>query len=214
MRILVIAAHPDDELLGVGATLLKHIDQGDQLYVCIVTKAWSPKWGSKYLAKKMNEQEKVDRFVGITKRYLCGLKTVNLNALPMYKITDAINKVVKAVKPAVIYTHYPFDMNKDHEMVFAATLAVTNPVRSKCKVAIFETPSSTEWGSRAFKPNLYVDVSNYIEKKIKALSFYETEMQAPPHPRSMEGIRTLAQKRGFESGVKYAEAFQVIRDYW
>lgn len=213
MKILVIASHPDDEILGVGGTILKHIANHDEVFICIATRGYEPEWSQKYIENKILEQKKVDKFLQIKKRYNLNFPTVKLNTLPTGEINRAITKIVDEVRPDVIYTHFENDLNYDHTLIFKASMVASRPPK-KIKLYCFETLSETEWGLSAFKPNYWVDVSRQIEKKINAFKIYKSEVKSCPHPRSVEGVKILAKKRGIEICAKYAEAFILIKNVW
>lgn len=213
MKILVIAAHPDDEILGLGGTLLKHWEQGDEVYIAIVTKSYAPEWPEDYMRSKLEEAKVVDNIMGVKKRFYCDFPTVKLNTVPHGEIAKKISQIVEEVSPDVVYTHFEHDVNEDHQIIFRAVLVATRPTAKKMEMICFETPSSTEWGSVAFKPNHYIDIAPYLETKIKAFGCYASEVKDYPHPRSPEGLRKLAEQRGLEACMKNAEAFLIIRSY-
>ena len=213
MNVLVIAAHPDDEILGVGGTILKHKAKGDSVSVCIVTKAYPPEWGADYINEKVKEAKKVDKLLGIDKRIYCGFPTVKLNTIPTGEFNKKIYGVVEEAKPDIIYTHFKHDVNLDHKIVFNAVMVAARPVKRKIEVRCFETISSTEWNYEAFIPNLYIDITEFIDKKIEAFKQYKSEVKKYPHPRSPEGVRTGANRRGMEICTEYAEAFMIIRRF-
>ena len=214
MKVLVVSAHPDDEILGVGGTIVKHVENGDDVSVCIVTRAYEPEWSQEYIERKREEAERVDQLLGVKKRYWCGFPTVKLNTVPTGEFNRKIGAVIDDVDPDVVYTHFEHDINEDHTRVFKAVMVATRPVDKKRRVLCFETMSSTEWSNKGFVPNFYVDISRQIEKKAEALSIYESEVRQPPHPRSLEGAKTWARKRGFEICTEYAEAFMLLREVW
>lgn len=215
MRILVIGAHPDDEILGCGGTISKHISNGDIVDVCIVTSATSDKWTDEYRQNKIQEAKNVDKALNISNRYYCNLETMTLKSLTSSKINDSIYKVINASKPDIIYTHYYNDINDDHREIFNSVMVCTRPINKMIIVRCFETLSSTEWGLQGFIPNYYVCLtSNDITKKINAFSNYASEIKDYPHPRSFKGIKNLAMKRGNEICVEFAEAYMTIRNFW
>lgn len=214
MRILVVAAHLDDEILGCGGTILKHIENGDDVFVCIVTKGYEPNWGKEDMKREIKEAEEVDKIMGIKKRIYCSFPAVKLNTIAHGEINKKITDIVEKVNPKIIYTHFEDDINKDHHFVFNAVMVATRPIKRKIKVVCFETMSSTEWNYKAFIPNLYVNIEKFIDKKIEAFSRYSAEVKKYPHPRSKEGIRIWAKKRGIEVCLEYAEAFMIIRSFW
>jgi len=209
-KIFVIAAHPDDEILGVGGTICKHVANGDEVYVCIVTKGYEPQWSKACMAAEILAQKKVDKFLGIKKRYNLDLPTVKLNIVPTGELNSKITKIVNKINPDVVYTHFENDLNYDHTLVFNSSMVATRPPK-RIELLCFETLSATEWGSRAFQPNVWSEINKFVEKKIKAFQIYRSEIKKYPHPRSPQGIKILAQKRGSEICVKYAEAFISVR---
>ncbi len=214
VKILVIAAHPDDEILGVAGTILKHAQCGDEVSVCIVTKAHEPQWSKGYMSRKTKEAKKVDALLGIRKRYWAGLETARLNTVPTDEVTSRISKIVKEAKPDRIYTHFWGDVHSDHRTVFQAVMVAARPAIGCCsEVFCFETVSSTEWSAEVFRPNHYTDITLFIEKKLEAFRFYKSEVKRAPHPRSIKGLKTLAAHRGSQVCLPFAEAFQIVRSY-
>lgn len=211
--MLVVAAHPDDEVLGVGGTILKHVAAGDKVSVCIVTKAYEPEWSKEYIARKVIEQKKVDKLLGVTKRFNLNLPTVKLNILPHGELNQKIATVINRVKPDIVYTHFEGDLNYDHTLIYRACAVSTRPPQ-RIKLFCFETISETEWNNRAFVPNIWVDIGKYFSKKVMAFEVYRSEVKAPPHPRNAKGLAILAKKRGAEICAEYAEAFMLIREVW
>ena len=214
MRVLVIAAHSDDEILGVGGTILKHREIGDEVFVCIVTQGYEPEWTKEYLAKEIEEAKSVDKILEIKKRFYCGFPAAKLNIIPCGEFNKKISELVEKINPDIIYTHFENDVNKDHGIVFNSVMVATRPVNKKIRVLCFETMSSTEWNYKAFIPNFYVDIGKFVDKKVEAFLQYKSEVKSYPHPRSKEGIKILAQKRGSEVCLEYAESFMVIRSFW
>lgn len=215
MKILGIAPHPDDEVLGCGGTIAKHVKRGDEIYHCIVTKAYTPEWSEEFIKNRPKEIEKANKILGIKKTYFLDYPTVKLDTIPQKELNEAISKVVNDVKPDIVYIPHKGDLNKDHRLVFESTLVATRPINHKVKrILSYETLSETEWGQpiEPFIPNVYEDISETFEKKIEAVKAYESELKRYPHPRSLEIVEALAKKRGSEAGVKFAESFILIRE--
>lgn len=214
-RVLVIAPHPDDETLGVGGTIAMHAEKGDEVYWCIVTKAYEPEWSREFIEKREEEIEQVEKIFGFKKTFKLGLPTVKLDILGQKKINDEISEVIKKVKPDIVYLPFMHDLNTDHKMVFNAGIVACRPINEHKveRILCYETLSETEGGylSAKFVPNHYVDIERTIESKLNAMKVYFSELKEFPHPRSLEGIKILAMKRGSECGLKMAEAFYVIR---
>jgi N-acetylglucosamine malate deacetylase 1 len=213
-NILIVAAHPDDELLGCGGTILKHVKSGDSVFVCIVTVS-DDRWPENYKKEKIKEAKLVDAELSIRKRFYCNLPTTSLNVLPTCEINSKLYEVFNEVDPDIVYTHYSEDINEDHRVIFNSVLVCTRPIKKLISLRCFETVSSTEWGRQRFAPNFYVCLSeNEILKKLKAFSFYKSEVKKYPHPRSLEGLKNLAKIRGNEICKNYAESFIIINNYW
>ena len=212
-KVLVVAAHPDDEILGVAGTLFKHKEAGDDIYMCILTKAYEPEWTKEDMQKKIVEQKQVDKLLGVKKRFNLDFPTVKLNTIPHGEINRRVAEVVDEIQPDILYTHFEDDVNYDHTIAFRSCMVATRPPR-KIKLLCFETLSATEWGTRAFHPNYWVDIRDYITKKIEIFNIYSAEVQQYPYPRSPEGIEILAKNRGAQVCDEYAEAFMIVRDWW
>lgn len=217
-RILIIAAHPDDELLGAGATLRKHVESGDAVFALILGQgSLSRDDGSAAGVSALRRQAKAaGEIIGWEKIEFAEFPDNAFDTIGLLKITKEVERVFSDVKPDAVYTHHEYDLNVDHRMAFQAVLTAGRPCNehAPCEIYTFETLSSTEWQSKdqkEFMPNVYVDVEKQIETKLKALKQYSSEMRPYPHARSLEGVAILAQYRGLESGMKYAEAFRLIR---
>ena len=215
MKILIIAPHPDDEVLGCGGTIAKHTKEGDEVYLCIVTKGYTPDWSEEFIKNRPKEIEKANKILGIKKTYFLDYPTVKLDTIPQKELNEAISKVVNEVKPDILYIPHKGDLNKDHRLVFESSLVATRPANHKVKkILSYETLSESEWGQpiEVFISNVYVDISETFGKKIEAMKAYGSELKQYPHPRSLGIIEALAKKRGSEVGVKFAEAFMLIRE--
>jgi len=215
MKILVIAPHPDDEVLGCGGTIGRLSSEGNTVTLCIVTKPYPPDWSKEYIDKKAVEIEKSNKKLGITKTIFLGFPTVKLDTVPQKELNDALSRVIADTQPDIVFIPHNGDLNKDHRIVHEAALVVTRPLCSSIKkILAYETLSETEWGHSIaqFRPGVYIDITGFIELKKEAMQLFETELKIAPHPRSIELISALAMKRGSEIGVKYAEAFMLIRE--
>lgn len=221
MKILAIAPHPDDEVLGCGGTIKKHINQGEEVYLCIVTKAYTPDWSQEFIENRKKEINCANNTLGIKKTFFLDLPTVKLDTVPQKKLNDLISECIEKVGPEILYIPFGGDLNRDHRLVFEASLVAARPKPkySIKKILSYEVLSETEWGSPQarkmkdiFIPNVYIDIFDILEDKLKAMSCYESELKDYPHPRSLEAIITLAKKRGSEAGLRAAEAFVLIRE--
>ncbi|KFN01773.1 PIG-L family deacetylase [Bacillus clarus] len=213
--ILVIGAHPDDELLGAGGTLRRLIEEGYRV-VSIITAL-----GRREEAYRMQQISKAaNSEIGIEEVIFLNHANLELELIPLHQFTKEIEQLIELYKPSKIFTHHYGDINIDHQITFKAVLTATRPLPNKQPIELitFETVSSSEWNvhtnDTVFKPNYYVNITNQMEEKIEALKHYDVEMRDFPHPRSYKGIRYLGRNRGMTIGVEYAEAFEVIRKVW
>lgn len=225
--ILVVAAHPDDEVLGCAATVSKYVSAGAVAHLLIMTAGV----GGRVPAEMQRDKEVLDAQKHLSKEAkaaadLTGYQSITLLDFPDNRL-DTVGKMdialrikefVQDIKPDLVFTHHPGDYNWDHTTTFEAVMmaARTNPPEfAPAEIRTFEVLSSTEraWqdSSRAFHPNLYIDISETIDVKAKAMEVYSTENRPYPHPRSPEAIRNLAMRRGNEVGFVYAEAFHIVR---
>lgn len=225
-KLLVIAAHPDDEVLGCGATVVLRKQQGWETHLLIMTQGLL---GREESAEKtptnLNEIDKLQKEMKSAAEVLGFISVYNLDfpdnrmdKVSRMDLAHAIKEHLARVKPHVIYTHHPGDYNWDHTLTFDAVLMAARHSPGEYgpeEILAFEVPSSTERGyqnsGQSFKPTVYIDVSKTIDKKKLALSYYASELRPYPHPRSMEALEYLSRKRGYEVGIEYAEAFELIR---
>lgn len=223
MRILVIAAHPDDEVLGCGSTIARLAQEGHEVYIAIMGEGVT----SRYQQREDADQSLVEELHACSRRVaealgardvvLHNLPDNRFDTVPLLEIVKSIEEMVTRFSPEVIYTHHGGDLNVDHKLVHRAVLTATRPMKGEVvrEIYAFEIASSTEWAFQrfdpAFRPNVFVDVAGTLELKIKALSFYESEVRAFPHPRSPEALRSIARRWGSVVGCEAAEAFELIR---
>ncbi|MDA8094289.1 MAG: PIG-L family deacetylase [Betaproteobacteria bacterium] len=220
MKILAISPHPDDETLGCGGTLLRHKSEGHEIHWLIITEAQVPQWTSDYIERKAQEVQAVGKAFGMASIVKLGFPTIRLDTVPQAELIDRMRQVIAAVQPDVVYLVHSGDVHSDHLAVFTAAMSVLKTFYMKAlgvkRVLSCETLSSTEAAPpqphRTFIPNIYVDVSNHIERKIEIMAMYSTEVQDDPFPRGPSAIRALARYRGASIGVDYAEAFMLIRE--
>ncbi|MGB1287569.1 MAG: PIG-L deacetylase family protein [Aggregatilineales bacterium] len=220
MRVLIISVHPDDETLGCGGTILKHKARGDDLHWLIATEGFEPDWSADVLAKKAREVEQVAEAYGIKQFYKAGFHTTRLDNLPQSTLIDGIRTVIATVKPEVIYLVHAGDVHTDHLAIFTATLSVVKSFYMQHwgvrRILSYETLSSTEAAPpqhyRAFVPNVYNDITPYLEQKQNIMKLYSSEAQSALAPRGNSAIEALARFRGASIDVKYAEAFMLIRE--
>lgn len=223
--VLVVAAHPDDELLGCGGTLAAHVDAGDEVHVLILAEGSTSRSALRDTEKDTVElsnleaaARKAGDFLGFSS-VTCGkLPDNRMDSIDLLDIVKLVEHAIRRCDPTIIYTHHEGDVNVDHQFSHRAVYTACRPLpetRIK-RIIAFETVSSTEWippaSGRTFSPNWFVDVSATLQKKMDALAVYESEMRDWPHPRSLRAIEHLARWRGATIGVDAAEAFVLIRN--
>lgn len=224
MKILVIAAHPDDEVLGCGGTISRHIRKGDNVEVLIVAEGLTSRADGRDVTSSFQELEKLkgisleaNKVLGVDKVSFLSLADNRLDSYDLLDIIKLISEVIKKIDPDIVYTHFDNDLNIDHRIVSQAVMTYCRPQNGlKIKeVNFFEVPSSTEWQTRSFgetfAPNYFVNISEDLSNKLKALQIYKAEMREWPHSRSIKGVEHLSHWRGAMSGFDAAEAFVTAR---
>ena len=232
MRVLVIAAHPDDEVLGVGGTMLKHAKNGDFVKVIILATGITSRMKSGYESSskyELNSSEsknmkkeiellrtnakKACKTLNVTKTEFYDLPDNEMDSIPLLQIVKIIENEIQKEKPDRIYTHHYGDLNIDHRLCYNACLTACRPISKQTPELIcFEIASSTEWNyPYSFNPNYFVKIEKQLDKKIKAMEMYEHEIRSFPHPRSAKNLQNVAARWGSVSGTNYAEAFEIIR---
>ena len=221
VKVLVISAHPDDETLGCGGTLLKHQHAGDKIHWAIVTSALGEYWTDCERRVKSDEIEVVSKRYNFKSYHRLNLPSTELDVVPFNEIIDGIRKVIEETKPEVVYVVSEGDIHSDHRLVFQASMSVLKPIYMTqlgiSRVLSFETLSSTEASATVnttskFVPNCFNDISDFLEDKISMMSVYQSELHKDPLPRGPSAIRSLARYRGATCGFEYAEAFMMIRE--
>lgn len=221
-KILVVAAHPDDEVLGCGGTIKKFTKNGARVKILFLSdgetsrKIDSKKKNKIILLRKKSAIKAANILKAETPIFL-NYPDNQLDKFPLLKYVKDIEKIISDFKPDLIFTHSHSDINIDHKIANNAVITATRPIKKKIVKAIlfFETPSSTEWNftndKKFFRPNLFFDINNFVKFKIKALKQYKSELRKWPHPRSLKAINIILKKNGSIVGCDYAEAFQVGR---
>lgn len=217
MRTLVIAPHPDDEVLGVGGTMLKRHDQGCDIGLVIVTTMTEDQgWPREAITKKKIQTTKVAETIGIEQRnfYQLGFKTTYLDHYPLAELISSIGAAVNDFGPHEVFVPFAYDAHSDHRRVNEAAFAALKPFRNVGIKRIFsyEVLSETESrfnSPRAFKPNYFVDIEPYVEQKYELMAIYESELGNYPFPRSRESLEALSRIRGSQAGQHASEAFEL-----
>ncbi len=217
--VLIVAAHPDDELLGCGATVAKLIQQGAQAISVILGEGMTSRdvIQEKAVPNLHKDALKANEIIGIKKVHFENLPDNRFDTVALLDIVKLVEKYVRTYSPDILLTHFEYDLNVDHGITFRAVMTACRPQPGfkYPDIYTFEIPSSTDYSEiqpqNMFVPNVHIDVSEHIDLKLKALAAYHTEMRDYPHTRSLEAIKVMAQHRGVKVGLKFAEAFQLIR---
>jgi N-acetylglucosamine malate deacetylase 1 len=219
MRILTVAAHPDDETLGAGGTMARLAAASNEVHVCILTDGVTAR--HHHVERQKECAVRACDVLGVLDVVFCGLPDQRLDSLPLLDVIRPIEKVVGEIRPDLVITHFKEDANQDHRVAFLATLVATRPVPGSCAktVLCYETVSSTEWAppfpGSVFSPNVFVDITETLPAKLSALSEYErtfaAEMRPFPHPRSYQALEATSRRHGATAGVAAAEAFMLVR---
>ena len=218
-KILVIAVHPDDETLGCGGTLLKHKANGDEIHWLIATDIKeSEGYGISTIKKRNKEITKIEDLYGFTSVNKLDLSTTKVDTYSMSVLVSKISSVIDRIKPDIIYLPFKGDVHSDHKYIFDAAYSCTKIFRHPFikKLYMMEALSETEFSlstkEDSFVPNVFVDISEFMDKKIELMNIYENEIGKHPFPRSERNIRALATYRGATSGCNYAESFMLLKE--
>ncbi|MBT5491831.1 PIG-L family deacetylase [bacterium] len=221
-KILIIAAHPDDEVLGCFGTVAKLIKDGYEAYTLILGEGKTSRDEERIVENKKDEIEVLNTeiqnandIIGIKKVFIESFPDNRFDSVDLLDIIKVISKVKEEVKPDIIFTHYENDLNIDHQITYKAVITATRPMEGECvkEIYSFEILSSTEWNyPLSFSPDTFYDISDTIDLKIEAMKEYASELCKYPHPRSLEGIELNAKYQGIRVGKIYVEAFKTIRN--
>ncbi|HHL40444.1 MAG TPA: PIG-L family deacetylase [Deltaproteobacteria bacterium] len=220
VKVLVVAPHMDDEVLGCGASIARHVEAGDEVHVCFIAhRVYDHRYDEARNEVEKGHANAARKVLGYGEAVFFGLDDERLD-LCVQDILIPLEEYIYKFRPHTVYCPFRGDNNQDHRAVFDAARVALRPSAAHFvdRLLMYETPSSTEQSpplpENVFYPNLYVDVKAQLGSKIEALACYETEKRAFPHPRSAEAVEVLARKRGVEAGFEYAEAFMVLREMW
>lgn len=221
-KVLIIAAHPDDETLGCGGIISKYLEQNVEFNVlfigegstCRFTDPSEPEAKTSIQLRAKSALLAMD-FLGIQHTVFHNLPCGRFDQVPIISINKIIEDAISDFEPDTVFTHSPNDTNNDHRIVFNSTLMATRPGAKNhiCRLLSYEVLSSSEWSyTNAFTPNYFEEISEEdLSRKWHALSLYDSEIRKYPFPRSNEGVRALSMNRGMQAGFPYAEAFFLVR---
>ena len=220
-KILIVAAHPDDEVLGCFGTVARLIQEGYEAYTLILGEGKTSRDEKRQVENKKdeiavlnNEILNANNAIGIKKVFVESFPDNRFDSVDLLDIIKVISKVKNEVKPDIIFTHYEHDLNIDHQITYKAVVTATRPMQDECvkEIYSFEILSSTEWSYPvSFSPDTYYDVSDTLDLKIKAMEEYISELCEYPHPRSLNGIELNAKYQGMRVGKIAVEAFKSVR---
>lgn len=218
MRVLIIAPHPDDEIIGVGGTIAKRAKAGDEVYVCIVTKGKSPLFNPDFIEQGRRECREADAKLGVKETIFLDFPAVMLETIPRYELNGKVAEVVQNIKPEEVYIPHRGDMQIDHQMVVDAAMVAVRPRGDDYpkRVYAYETLSETGWNipnvTNEFIPTVYENITDTYDVKIEAMSIFESQLASFPAARSVGAIEALAKFRGATVSVEAAEAFSLVRE--
>jgi len=211
-RVLVIAAHPDDEVLGCGGTIARYTEAGAPVTVVIACEGESLRYGPGGVGQEDHIREAAG-VLGVEDVRLLGFADQRLDTVPLTEIIAPLQRIVREVRPTIVLGQFGGDVNRDHELLFKALLVATRPTEPWVEaVYAFETASSTDWAyPRTFQPDTWVDISTTLERKLRAMACYRSEVCQPPHPRSLDALRQRAHAWGSHCCMDAAEVFATVR---
>jgi LmbE family N-acetylglucosaminyl deacetylase len=218
LKSLVVAPHPDDEVLGVGGTLLRRKAEGADLGWLIMTRiSVEAGWSSEMVLKRQQEIMQITELFGFDSVFELGYTTAQLDQIPMSELVNAVSGVIESFTPNEIFVPHSSDIHSDHRVTFDAVASSTKWFRSPSikRVLAYETISETDFGlgaNRGFQPNVFMNIEGHLEGKLRAMSIYSSEVGEFPFPRSNQAISAQAILRGASSGFKEAEAFELLRE--
>jgi LmbE family N-acetylglucosaminyl deacetylase len=217
-QILVIATHPDDEVLGCGGVMARHADAGDDVHVLVVTRGIPELFPPEVIEGTRFELARAHAVLGVRTVRFLDFPAPGLDAVPLYEVADAIERAVRDLRPSIVYCPHQGDLHGDHKAAFWATLVAVRPVTDHrvSRTLCYETLSETEWAAPlpgdAFVPTVFTDITTTLGRKLRACRCYLSQMKPFPRPRSVRAVAALARFRGATVGVSAAEGFTVIRD--
>lgn len=216
--VLVIAPHPDDEVLGCGGAIARHADLGDEVHILVVTRGDPELYPDDDEEAIRQESFAAHQVLGVTQTHFLEFPAPRLDTIPSYQLAAAIAQVMHQLQPQIVYLPHHGDIHVDHQRVYQATLVAARPINgcSVRRLLCYETLSETEWcppaGDNAFIPTVFVDITPHLERKLKAMACYAAEIKQFPHPRSLPALEALATFRGATVSLPAAEAFMLVRE--
>jgi LmbE family N-acetylglucosaminyl deacetylase len=223
MKVMAIVAHPDDEIIGLGGTLAKHVKSGDEVKVVILGDGKTSRYNQYAVIDPVQKEESDQettaalKALGVFDFIKTTLPDNRFDSLPLLDIVKIVSEQIQSFQPEIVYTHYYGDLNIDHQLTAEAVIIATRPIEYAAKkLLLFETLSSTEMSgprnTHAFLPNVFINISNEIDQKLEAINCYQSELREFPHPRSLKAIQINAELWGAKSGFLASEPFVLFRE--
>ncbi len=219
MNILIVAPHPDDEVLGVGGTIRKLVNDGHKVTAAIATRGWPPLFPDEQVAQVRAEAEAAAKILGLSSLRYLDLPVTRLNELPRHEINAAFDKLINETTPEWVFLPHPGDRHEDHKQVFDACMVALRPTANRAfvkRTLLYETVSETHWSAPTvepvFDPQVYINITDTLADKLTAMKKYTSQVHPSPDARSLEAVEALARWRGSVVGYQAAEAFTLIRD--
>ena len=218
MKVLVIAPHADDEVIGVGGTLSKRNNAGDEVYVCIVTRGYEPLYSDKYVEQCKHEALQADKLLGVKKTFFLDFPAVNLENVPRHEFNGSIFNIIQEIMPDEVFIPHRGDMQIDHQMVVDAAMVGLRPKYEHIvrRIYAYETLSETGWNvpnvQNEFIPTVYENITETLKIKLDAMKLFQSQLEEFPNARSVESIEALAKFRGTTVNLNAAEAFVLVRE--
>ncbi len=220
-RILVVAAHPDDEIIGCGGTIARLTKEDHEVYTLILGEGITSRDKKRDIQKRKqdldllkDQAKKANSLIGVKNIFFFDFPDNLFDSLSLLEFIKVVEQIKNKIQPDIIFTHYHHDLNIDHQVTYSAVITATRPVPTEPvkEIYSFKVFSSTEWGYPTdFSPDVFFDITKTFSTKLKAMNAYKSELRSFPHPRSLEGLTIDAQYWGISAGVKYAEAFKLVR---
>lgn len=218
MNVLVVATHADDEVLGCGGVMARHVDQGDTVHVAVVTRGDPAIFPPDYVETIFSELHAAHQILGGSGVHLLNFPSPRLDTIPGYELADALRKLIFDLQAHLVYAPFQGDLHGDHQAVYQAALVATRPING-CpvrRVLCYETLSETDWaspfGNHTFTPNVFIDITSYLGRKLEAMQCYQTQLKPAPHSRSLQSLEALARLRGGTVSLEATEAFMLVRE--
>ena len=213
--VLAVAAHPDDEVIGIGGAIARHALKGDDVYVIILTEGSSAQYPDDHeriAALKRQQAYQVAGLLGVKELFIANFEELRLGLRPIYEITRFIENIAAKVRPSIVYSHHFADLHQDHRVAYEATAIAARPFALPSLERLFCYPvdSLGHLGQGLPQLNYYVDISETLETKMQAMKVYDTELREYPHPRSLEALKHVATQNGAMFGLRAAEVFQLV----